>query len=160
MIILSVSFESQSPLSYVSLTIPPMVSYVIYVYVRAHIYLNKMNIGKKISIVRAQTIHLNDQRRTLKQMKVLRLILFMLLSLCICYLPYCVAYATSIALGKETPHFLDTLRKATELFAVTKCLINPILYYNSNFVLRARMRKVTNLGVETADVINTSMYTD
>ena len=133
--------ERQLPLMYLSLIIPVVIAYSTYVHVRAHRHLK--NIQRSIKAVDEQSDY-KANSSTIRESKVARLTSLMLLSLCVCYLPYSGVYMTWIITNKTT-HFLDTFGKVSQLFAVVKCLVNPILYYKRKKILRLEVRKILKI---------------
>ena len=150
-IILSIVLRSQLPLACVSVIIPPMIIYTMYVYIRAHSYLKKIHTNTQDFCVRGKQSEYKRQVSALKESKVVRLTLFMLLSLCICYLPSCIMYIILMVVGNRTTHFVDTFGKVTQLIAVTKCLVNPVIYYNSNHVFRVHVQKFSHFNAAASD---------
>lgn len=142
LIILSSFFvEQQRPLLYLSLLIPPTVVYSIYVHVRVHSH--SVNVQRRINKLSVVGTQQRNRRHTtcVKEAKVARLTSYMLVSLCVCYLPYCGVYIFWMVRNHKMSHLLHTFGKGAELFALLKCLINPILYYKGKQALRRQIRR-------------------
>lgn len=137
-IISSIVSNSQIPFACASILIPPLVLYTRYVYLHAQTYSRR---NTRTSSLSKECDERNRKKSFLKESKEIRLTLMMLLSLCFCYFPTCILYMVWLFDNNMTP-WSNTIGKVTQLIAVSKCLINPILYYKGNYIYRCKVRKM------------------
>ena len=127
------------PTRYMSLLVPLMCTYSVYVHIATYLLVKRTK--RKIHISRFKASLENARKRKVSQRgaKVARLTWYMVLSLFVCYLPYFGLQFACVVVEPIPPTLYATM-SVSEVICGVKCIINPMLYYKSKRVVRVQVR--------------------
>lgn len=132
-------------LTYLLPLIPFLVLYSIYINIRVWRIVKRQqkNIGK---VGTGDSVEMSVETKKIcsiiREAKVTRLTKWLLIVLCLCYLPY--FGITSVWVTKKLPQNSTILAvtEVTRLIAMSKSLLNPIIYFKKNVTFRLKVRRL------------------
>ena len=131
-------------LHWAAFIIPILCAYSIYVHVQIFTLVKRTRKTiRSLAVVQGHNSSRDDRKSIddMKDVKAARLTSFMLVSLCICYLPYFALQISRMAHRSEVSPAMHTALPVVLLIGSSKCFVNPILYYCQKEAIRSSVRR-------------------